>query len=154
MKKIIITSLILCLTVMVTTTLSEKNPSEKAAENGAEADRKPLKQNGGRDDGLWQRMQEKAAEQRPIERSKVEERLVRQRKEFEQNLYNQPIKILTDMHYVNQQNLQRIQVLEGKIRLLEERLKILEANEKKNFYQRKKLETQLRSLQERRFWRD
>ncbi len=96
-------------------------------------------------------MQEKAAERRPTERSKVEERLVRQREEFEQNLYNQPIKILTEMHFANQHNLQRIRALEGKVKLLEERLAKLETNEKKNFYQRKKLETQLKSLQERRY---
>ena len=62
MKKIIIISVTLCLAVMVGTTLSRKSPSMQAAENGEEADRKPLKQNVGLDDGLWKRMQEKAAD--------------------------------------------------------------------------------------------
>ena len=151
MKKIIITSLILCLIVMVTTTLSKKTSSEQATDDRAEKHRKSLAQEGQLDDDLWQRMQEKAAERQPTETSKVEERLAKQREEFEQNLYNQPIKILTEMHFANQQSLQRIQVLEGKVKLLEERLAKLEANEKKSFYQRKKLETQLKSLEERRY---
>jgi len=151
MKKIIITFLILCLMIVVTTTLSKQTPSEQATDNPAEKHRKSLAPNRQLDDDLWQRMQEKAAGRRPTERSEAEERLVGQREEFEQNLYNQPIKILTEMHFVNQQNTQRIQVLQGKVKLLEERLAKLEANEKKNFYQRKKLETQLKSLQERRY---
>jgi len=137
--------------IVVTTTLSKQTPSEQATDDRAEKHRKSLAPDRQLDDDLWQRMQEKAAERLPTEESKVEERLVSQREEFEKNLYKQPIKILTDMHYVNQQNLQRIQVLEGKIKLLEERLSKLEANEKKNFYQRKRLESQLKSLQERRY---
>jgi len=135
---------------MVTNTLSKKKPSEQSADDHAEKHRKSLSQERQLNDDLWQRMQEKSAERRPTEKSKVEKQLVRQREEFEQNLYNQPIKILTDMHYVNQQNVQRIQVLEGKVRLLEKRLVKLEADEKKNFYQRKRLENQLKSLKERR----
>ncbi len=151
MKEIIITALILCLMIVVTATLSKQTPSEQATDDRAEKHRKSLAPDRQLDDDLWQRMQEKAAEQRPTETSKVEERLAEQRKEFEQNLYNQPIKVLTDMHYVNQHNLQRIRALEGKVKLLEERLAKLEANEKKSFYQRKRLGNQLKSLQERRY---
>jgi len=101
------------------------------------------------DDDVQQRKQEQATEKHR-EKLGVEERLARQREDFEKNLYKQPIKILTSMHFTNQQNLHRISVLEGKVKLLEERLKKLEANEKKYFYQRKRLEKQLNSLQERR----
>jgi hypothetical protein len=136
---------------MVTTTLSNKTPSEQATDDHAEKHRKSLAPDRQLDNNLWQRMQEKAAEQRTTEKSKVEKRLVRQRKEFEQNLYNQPIKILTDMHYANRQNLQRIQVLEGKVNLLEDRLKKLEAMEKKHLYQQRKLEERLKSALEKRY---
>jgi hypothetical protein len=149
MKKIIITSLTLSLIVMVATTLSNKSPSEQAAEDHAIAQRKTLKEDSWLDAGLRQRMQEKAAERQPTERTKVEERLAKQREEFEQNLYHQPIEILTNMNYANQQNLQRIQVLEGKVKLLEERLKKLETTEKNLLYQQRKLEEQLESALKR-----
>jgi len=177
MKKIIITSVTLCLIVTVGTTLSKKSPSGRAVEDHAEADRKSLQQDGELDDGLRQRMQGETAERPAPETSKVEERLARQQEDFERNLYGRPgrvfsrapfyysregqtipqvedpnlLKILTEMHFANQHNLQRIQALEGKVRLLEERLAKLEANEKKNFYQRKRLGNQLKSLQEKRY---
>jgi len=177
MKKIIITSVSLCLIVTVGTTLSKKSPSGQAAEDHAEAGRKSLKQDGWLNDGLRQRMQQGTTEQPATETSKVEERLARQQEDFERNLYGRPgsvfsrapfyysreeqttpqiedpnlLKILTEMHFANQHNLQRIQALEGKVRLLEERLAKLEANEKKNFYQRKRLENELKTLRERRY---
>jgi len=176
MKKIIITSVTLCLIVMVATALSKKSPSEQAAEDHAEAQRRWLEQDMWIDDDLQQRMQEETTEQQHREKLQVEERLAKRQEEFKRNLYGRPgsifprapfyyspeehttpqvedpnlLKILTDMHFANQQNLQRIRVLEGKVRLLEERLKKLEADEKKHFYQRKRLEKQLKSLQERR----
>ena len=121
MKRIIITSIILCLIFMVTTTLSNKALSQQ---------------------------EKTAAAPQPTEKSKVEERLAQQRQEFEQNFAEQPIKIVTDLH---QQNLQRIRDLEGKVRLLEKRLMKLEAKEKNQFYQQRKLEERLRSEIKKRY---
>ena len=120
MKRIIITSIILCLSLMVTTTLSNKALS---------------------------RQQELAAPQ-PVEKSSVEQRLAQQRQEFEQNFAEQPARILTDLH---QQNLQRIRALEGRVRLLEERLMKLEAKEKNQLYQQRRLQERFRSELRRRY---
>jgi len=92
--------------------------------------------------------QKKTAAPQPTEKSKVEERLAQQRQEFEQNFADQPAKILTDLH---RQNLQRIRALEGKVRLLEERLMKLEAMEKNQFYQQRKLEERLRLELKKRY---
>ena len=92
--------------------------------------------------------QEKMAAPQPAEKSEVEERLAQQKQEFEQTLAEQPIKVLTDLH---QQNLQRIHLLEGRVRLLEERLMKLEAMEKNRFCQQRKLEERLRSEMKKRY---
>jgi hypothetical protein len=71
LKKIFITALILYLMVVVTATLSKQTPSEQATYDRAEKHRKSLAPDRQLDDDLWQRMQEKAAERQPTERSKV-----------------------------------------------------------------------------------
>lgn len=65
---------------------------------------------------------------------------------------NEP-KTLSEACFAVQHNRWKIRELGNEVRTLEKRVSELEANEKKNLYQQKRLENRLRSLEQKGFYR-